>query len=285
MILCVAVALGGFLGLNAQSKSLDAGVAAYEKGDYKGAIAELDKALADQGALKEKALAKASYYRAQAQITYVIKAEPNLPDEMAPTIRQYSLRAAEDLKRARQNDTDGKMAGEIAAGEKRLQEMLIDLGQKAEQRLKNDLPKDQRKQAYQDMVDYASPVIDLDKYAYLAYDLKGEGLLGLGDSAQALKNFRLADDWFFRSAPKNGDMAIVYTYMRIAELEWYMNHNYAEAVKALDEGRQRLDGESQKIQMFGHGSPAQKSYQSERHQIMITDLDNVRMTLKSAAGK
>ena len=80
-------------------------------------------------------------------------------------------------------------------------------------------------------------------------------------------------------------MAIAYTYIHIAELEWALHKNYDGAIKAIEEGKQVLDGESKKIQSLGNRPPAEKAYLSKRHDIILTDLKKVEMDLKAAGGR
>lgn len=273
-------------GSAAFAQSIDGAVKLYESADYKGAIAELDKVLADAKSMKEKALARAYYYRGQSKATLVRKnKEDRTPDMMKLTL-EWAATGIQDLELAKKNDLDEKLSGDIAAATKKLIENSLELAdvhlQVAEEGNKSAAEK---KPHYEAMKRICEPIMTTDKFNYKAYDLMGDAQLFLGDSLNALKNYHFADDWFFRSAPKDGDMAIAYTYIHIAELEWALNHSYDNALKAIEEGKKVLDGEHKKIQSLGNRPPAEKAYLSQRHDIIMTDLNKAELDLKAAAGK
>jgi hypothetical protein len=269
-----------------QAQNIETGVKAYETGDYKAAMAELDKVLADVSKLKEKSLVRAHYYRAMARLTYVRKAHGNLEATQMPLIRTLSVGAHEDMIAAKKNDIDGKMAADIQAGSKRLCELFIELGRSANAIAQDPNKKEaDKKEAYEDLVRYGDPVVEIDKFNYMGYVFKGSGELGLRDSIKALKDFHLADDWFFRSAPKDGDMMIAYTYIQIARLEWALNKNYDVANKALTEGRQNLEAENKKIQTIGGHTPQQKASLLHLYNDIGIDIDRAFSDLRLAAGK
>lgn len=270
----------------AQSKNIDAGVAACDIGDYKTAISELDKGLADPSLLKEKALARAYAYRAQARIHYLRKAKDNLPESSYAMVREYALGAYEDLKLAKKNDLDHKLDAQIATNTKLELQLLLDLADDRENKVSHDETPNEKKPAlYQDMVDFSRPAMEIDKFNYAAYSHHGTGCLGLRDSTAALKYFHLADDWFFRSAPRDGDMTVAYIYIHIAELEWYLNKNFDIAMKALEEGRKMLDGEGLKIQSLSNRPPAEKSKLSETQRLIAGDIQKCELLLRKLAGK
>jgi hypothetical protein len=272
--------------LPVMAQNVEAGVKAYESGDYKGAMAELDKALATPGQLKEKAAARAHYYRALARMTYVHKAKSNLEGTQMKQIRELSVGAHEDMLAAKKNDTDGKMAAELQAANKRLVELFVELGRDA-----NAVAQDQnkkapeKKEAFEDLKRYGEPITVIDKFNYLGYMYRANGAIGLGDSVAALKDYHLADDWFFRSAPKDGDMHIAYTYIQIARIEWALHKNYDVAMKAIEEGRVNLANESKKFETMGNRPPAEKAALSRLQHDIAIDLDRAASDLRLAAGK
>jgi tetratricopeptide (TPR) repeat protein len=268
------------------AQNVDAGIKSLESGDYKAAMAEFDKALAEPGKLKEKALARVYYYRCIARITYVHKAKNNLEGMQMQQIRDLSVGAHEDMVAAKKNDIDGKMAADIQSGTKRLQDLLLELGRDANAIAQDPNRKEaDKKDAYEDMVRYGGPIVANDKFQYMGYVFLGNGHLGKGDTTTALKNYHLADDWFFRSAPKDGDMNIAYSYIQIARLEWATHKNFDNAMKFLDKGRAQLDGESKKIQTLGNRPPAEKAALSRMAHDIGLDLDRAASELRLAAGK
>lgn len=266
-------------------QSVDAGVKLYDNGDYRGAVAELDKAIS-AGGLKEKALARAHYYRGQSKVVLVRKNKTDNTPEMAKSLQNWAVTGYEDLALAKKNDIDGKLTDLIQSSTKEMQQLVLDLADAQLQATVDGVKTEaEKKVLWQNMVALCEPVIVQDKFNYRAYDLAADAQLALRDSVKALKNYHFADDWFFRSAPKDGDMAIAYTYAHIAELEWHLNKNYEVAMKAIEEGKQVLDGESKKIQSLGNRPPAEKAYLSKRHDIILSDLKKVELDLKAAAGK
>jgi hypothetical protein len=284
-ILTGIFALACLLAGQLQGQSVDDGVKAYENGDYKGAVSNLDKAIAT-GSLKEKGLARAYYYRGQSKVVLVRKNKTDVTPEMSKMLQNWAVTGYEDLVLAKKNDVDGKLTDAIQSSTKEMQQLVLDLAD-AHLLATSDGAKSEadKKVLWQNMVALCEPVIVQDKFNYRAYDLTADAQLSLRDSLKALKNYHFADDWFFRSAPKDGDMAIAYTYIHIAELEWALHKNFDGAMKAIEEGKQVLDGESKKIQSLGNRPPAEKAYLSKRHDIILTDLKKVELDLKAAAGK
>jgi hypothetical protein len=284
-ILTGIFALACLLAGQLQGQSVDDGVKAYENGDYKGAVSNLDKAIAT-GSLKEKGLARAYYYRGQSKVVLVRKNKTDVTQEMSKMLQNWAVTGYEDLVLAKKNDVDGKLTDVIQSSTKEMQQLVLDLAD-AHLLATSDGAKSEadKKVLWQNMVALCEPVIVQDKFNYRAYDLTADAQLSLRDSLKALKNYHFADDWFFRSAPKDGDMAIAYTYIHIAELEWALHKNFDGAMKAIEEGKQVLDGESKKIQSLGNRPPAEKAYLSKRHDIILTDLKKVELDLKAAAGK
>lgn len=270
----------------ARAQSIDGAVKLFESADYKGAIAELDKVLTDAKSMKEKALTRAYYYRGLAKATLVRKNKEDRTAGMMKQTLEWAATGMQDLELAKKNDIDEKLSGDIAAATKKHIENSLELAdirlQFAEEGNKSATEK---KPHYEAMKRICEPIMAADKFNYKAYDLTADAQLFLGDSLNALKNYHFADDWFFRSAPKDGDMAIAYTYIHIAELEWALNHSYDNALKAIEEGKKVLDGEHKKIQSLGNRPPEQKAYLSQRHGIIMTDLNKAEMDLKAAAGK
>jgi hypothetical protein len=285
-ILSLSAALILMMGVHLSAQNIETGVKAYEIGDYKAAMAELDKVLAEPAKLKEKSLARAHYYRALARMTYVRKAHSNLEATQMKQVRDLTVGAYEDMVAAKKNDIDAKMGPDIDAGNKRLVELLLELGRGA-----NAIAQDPNKKAadkkdsYQDLILYGGPIVGINKFHYMGYLFLANGQIGLGDSVQALKNYHFADDWFFKSAPKDGDLDIAYTYIQIARMEWAMHKNYDVAIKALDEGRKSLDAEHGKIETLGGHTPTQKAALSIKHHDVGLDLDRAYSDLRLAAGK
>jgi hypothetical protein len=265
---------------------VEAGVKLYESGNYKGAVTELDKALADASNMKEKALARAYYYRGQSKLVVVRKNKDDRTPEMARMVHDFAVTGIADLNLAKKNDIDGKMDEDIQAALKKMHELLLDLADiNLQISAEGTKTAAEKKALYQAMVELATPVTEQDKFNYKGYKLLADAQLGLLDSIQALKNYYLANDWFFRSAPKNGDMAIAYAYIHIAELEWHLNHKFEDAMKALEKGKQQLEGEHKKIQSLGNRPPAEKAYLSQRHDIILSDIKKAELDIKAAAGK
>ncbi len=278
-ILCLASAF-------AFAQSVDSGAKAYENGDYKGALSTLDKAL-ENPKLKDKALAKGHYYRAMAKSVYVRKNKEDLSEAVIKTAEDHAVTASADLAKARMHDKDEKLTAEIKEAQKQLNEYLLDLAGHCGLAAKKDGSKTEaeKKDLYERMIVLCAPVLKHDKFNYRSYEFTADAQLALGDSAKALENYKKADSWFFRSAPKNGDQAIAFTYIHIAQLEWKLNGNFDGAIEALEEGRKVLGGESKKIQSFGSGTAASKGFYSEQHKLYMTDIQQAEVEIRAEAGK
>jgi hypothetical protein len=125
----------------------------------------------------------------------------------------------------------------------------------------------------------------MDKFNYRAYDFYADGLYATEKFKEALDNYKLADDWFFRSAPKGGDLGIGYTYIRLALLEWKVNEDFAAAMAFLDEGRERLAGEDKKIQNLGNRRPHEKASFKIMYDEIFGEIGKMEETIRLMAGK
>lgn len=247
--------------LNAQ-KAINAGIKAYEAGNYESAISSFDEGLQEADNMKDKDLVEAYFYRASAKVTYLnkLKSWENLPEEMDLTVYEHGLTAGQDIAKAIKYDTDKKMAAQLKPLKIKAENILIGMSKidllESEKSGQTD---EQKKFHCERVVKMADAGNKLDKFNYVHYNLKAEAQLGLGDKADALQNFKSAASYFFRSAPRNGDLRIGYTYMHIAELEKELNNNIKAAKEAMKTGIEKLDGEDKKIQQIGNRRPAEKA--------------------------
>ena len=248
--------------LGFSQKAVKDGIKAFESGKYEQAIASLDEGLEDAGNMKGKALAEAYYYRASAKVTYLnkLKSFENLPTEMDLTVYEYGKTAAEDVFKAIKNDEDKKYAKGLVNLKTASQNIIVEMGRiDLLEGQKRDATDEDKQFHFGRVVEMADAGIALDKFNYVNYNLKAEAQLGLGEKSDALKNFKNAAAQFFRSAPRSGDLRIGYTYMHIAELERELNNDPVAAKKAIEEGLEKLAGESKKIQSLGNRRPDEKA--------------------------
>lgn len=271
--------------LQAQGKQIDAGIKSYENGRYETAIASLDAGLENPDNLKDKVRAKGHYHRAAAQITFLrrMTSWENLPKAMAEKVQRYALTAASDLVAVRKYDSDKKFASQMKNWERKSQKVLTGLGELSIfESNKAGVTETDRTAHLEAVIAYANAAILLDKFNYAPYNMKGDAALALGDSADALKYFRLADDQFFRSAPKSGDLTIAYTYMNIAILEKAVNGDMAAAEKALAKGQEQLNGEHKKIQVLGNRRPDEKASLDRQYQDINEELAKVAAKVRGS---
>lgn len=278
--------LGGSVTLFAQGKDVDAGIKSYQNGEYEAAISSLDDGLKDPSALKGKVLAKAYCYRGLSKVRFLIRARLDMPANMEELGRRYSLTAYDDFKYSRKYDKDKKLEEEIAPGLRKLQNVLLELCGDADKKLQNGgLNEEETKAVSDDLTSYSKPLVEMDKFNYRAYDFLADGFYAQGNKAKALENYKLADSWFFRSAPKSGDLGIGYTYIRIAELEWELNKDLKAATDALDEGRARLAGEDKKIQSLGNRRPNEKAAYKIMFDEISAKITKAEDIIKEKAGQ
>ncbi len=266
------------LTLSAQ-KAINAGIKDYEAGSYEPAIASIEEGLQDADNMKDKDLAEAYYYLASAKITYLnkLKSWENLPEEMDITVYGYGLSAAENVTKAIKHDTDKKWSKLLKPLETKSANILIGMSKidllEAEKSGKTD---EEKKFHNERVVQMADAGINLDKFNYVNYNLKAEAQLGLGQKADALENFNTAASYFFRSAPRTGDLEIGYTYIHIAELEIELNNNTKAAKEAIETGLEKLAGEDQKIQELGNRRPAEKANFKDYYEEIKAEMEKVK---------
>ena len=73
--------------------------------------------------------------------------------------------------------------------------------------------------------------------------------------------------------------------IRIAELEWQVNKDYAAAMAAIKEGREVLAGEDKKIQSLGNRRPNEKASFQIMFEEISGEIDKMEATVKAKAGK
>lgn len=271
--------------LSAQGKQIDAGVKAYENGDYALALKELDAGLSEPDGMKDKDLAEGYYYRAEAKIAYVnqLGVESGLSDQVDQMIKEYSFTAYDDLKKASQHDVAKKYMTPIKKGIRKAEKIMLQRAKGAMELSEGkELSEADKKPFLEEAIQFCDALIEVNKRNYVPYTMKGYAWLGLGDETKALKNFHLADDVFFRSAPKKGDLSIANTYMHIATLEWKLNQDMEVALEAIKEGGERLDGESKKIQVLGNLPPADKAAMDRKYQDLKAELAKTEATLRAS---
>ena len=263
--------------LSAQ-KAINAGIKSYEAGKYEAAIASLDEGLENADNMKDKDLAEAYFYRASAKATYLhkLKSFENLPEEMDLTVYEYGLTAAEDVSNAIDHDKDKKWAKQLPNLKISSQNILVDMcridlleGQK------KDATDEDKKFHFERVIKMANAGINLDKFNYVNYNLKAEAQLGLGKKSDALTNFNHAASYFYRSAPRSGDLRIGYTFMHIAELEKELNNDMKAAKAAIDTGLEKLKGESMKIESLGNRRPAEKAQLKDLFEEIKKEMEKV----------
>lgn len=265
----------------AQSKNINAGVKACEQGDYTTAIAELDLGLEAPEKLKDKDLFDGYFHRAKAKVNWVNQEseESSGGDQVDELLISHSLTAYDDLKAAHACETAAKYGSELKRLGKEL-EKLLSIRAKGALELAGgkDASAAQKKAFWEEAINYCDAMIELDKRNYLSYSMKANAFLGLGNESGALENFHKVDEVFFRSAPKTGDLSIAYTYINIAVLEMKLNQDKAAAQAAIEEGKKRLEGENQKIQLLGNLPPAKKAAYLKEYEENLADLEKTGAT-------
>lgn len=261
LALCLLLLLALPASLTAQ-KAINEGIKLCESGSYEKAISSITSGLEDSDKLKPKDLAQAHYYRALAQVTYLnkLKSWENLPTEMDIQVYAYGLQAGHDVAAAKKHDTDKKLTAELKPLLTKTENVLIGMAKTDLLEADGMETEDSRaQQCLERVVQFGDAGIALDRFNYVHYNLKAEGLLGQGDKAGALESFKIAASYFFRSAPKGGDLDIAYTYLHIAEMEMELNSNLKAAKEAIATGLEKLEGENQKIQVHSNRRPAEKA--------------------------
>lgn len=267
--------------LSAQ-KAINSGIKDFEAGNYEPAIESLEEGLENADNMKDKDLAEAYYYLASAKVTYLnkLKSWENLPEEMDLTVYDYGLTAADNVAKAIEHDKDKKWSKLIKPLKTKSENILIGMSRidllETDKSGKTD---EEKKFHWERVVKMADAGIKLDKFNYVNYNLKAEAQLGLGERVDALENFNTAASYFFRSAPRNGDLRIGYTYIHIAELEKELNNNIKAAKEAIKTGLEKLAGEDKKIQNIGNRRPAEKANLKDYYEEIKAEMEKVNASL------
>lgn len=236
----------------AQDSKIETGIIAYNDGDFKKAVDFLTQGLQDKANVKPKNLPRAYYHRGMARLQ-VMGQEAMALKGAQPTkaqgeaIEALLMGAYDDFKQAKATD-DGKWGTKVTSALEKMNFSFLQAGLAALSiTYDKNATADQKKEGYQGAVEAMNYAIEIDPENYFAFDTRGQGKLGLQDSAGALADFVEADKLIQANKHTRADLLIGYTYYRKAIIERYHQHNVDAALKSIDAGKVALDKEWAKI--------------------------------------
>jgi hypothetical protein len=235
----------------AQDSKIETGVIAFQGNEFKKALDFFNEGMKDMSLIKEKNVPRAYYYRGMTKVRVMaldaqaIKGEPT--EEQANALEALLLGAYDDFKQSKAKD-DGKWGKKVDDALASLNIAFLQAGLAAlNLTYGKDITAAQKAEAYQGTVDAMNYSIEIDPNNYFPFDLRGQGKLGVLDSAGALADFTTAAKLIEANTHTRADLLIGYTYYRKAIIERYMNHNVDAALATVDKGKAVLDKEWAKV--------------------------------------
>jgi hypothetical protein len=231
----------------AQDSKIETGIIAYQGGEFKKALDFFNEGMKDMALLKPKNVPRAYYHRGMSKMKVMgmeaqaLKGEPT--EEQAKRFEELLMGAYDDFKQAKATD-DGKWGKKVDDALTIMNTSFLQAGLGAlNLTYGKGISPEEKKEAYQGAVDAMNLSIEIDPNNYFAYDVRGQGRMGLGDSTGALADFTAGIKLIEANTHTRPDLLIAYTYYRKAIIERYHQHNVDAALATIEKGKAVLDKE------------------------------------------
>jgi tetratricopeptide (TPR) repeat protein len=238
-------------GLLAQDSKIETGVVAFNGQDYKKAVEALKTGLANSAEVKPKNVPRGHYYLGMASYQLMAQvAQTAGGEQMAKAQEMSDLLdlSYNSMLKARETDAENKWTEKANKQLSLLNLAFLNGGLQAMNMTYGDkLTKEEKKEAYGEIIDYMKRCETIDASNYMVYDLRGQAQFALADSAKALEDFKTAIAKFEAKKPERPDQLIAYVYYRIAAIEKGKNKNLDAALKSIDGGKVALEKEHARV--------------------------------------
>jgi hypothetical protein len=231
----------------AQDSKIETGIIAYQGGEFKKALDFFNEGMKDMTILSAKNVPRSYYHRGMSKMKVMgmeaqaLKGEPT--EEQAKRFEELLMGAYEDFKQAKATD-NGKWGKKVDDALTIMNTSFLQAGLGAlNLTYGKSISAEDKKEAYQGAVDAMNLSIEIDPNNYFAYDVRGQGRMGLGDSTGALADFTAGIKLIEANTHTRPDLLIAYTYYRKAIIERYHQHNVDAALTTIETGKAVLDKE------------------------------------------
>lgn len=270
--------------LRAQDSKIETGVVAFNSQDYKKAVESLKTGLANSAEVKPKNVPRGYYYLGMASYQLMAQvAQAPGGDQMAKAQEMSDLldQSYNSMIKVRETDVENKWTDKANKQLNVLNVAFLNGGLMGMNETYGDkLTKEQKQEAYGEIIEYMNRCESIDASNYMVYDLRGQAQLAKADSAKALADFKTAIAKFDAKKPDRPDQLIAYTSYRISMLERNMNKNLEAALKSLEVGKDMLEKEHARVLAIKDKmKPEELQKQEEQYANIKEDLGGLELDI------
>ena len=227
--------------LHAQKTAVTTGIAEFNIGNYELALEKINMALSSGIVLKDYTEAKAWFYKGKSLIALLGEAAQQNNTVLLEKYQNAYLDAYDAFLKASEKDTKGKYQDQIEQSMHGIYNALLQFGM-------NFLQSGD----YGSALDYMNASVSanenfIKRDIYLAYDLRGQSHLNLGDSTQANLDFNNCIAHYNKAKPEVPDLYIGYAFYRLALLFRYKDDNINAALESIQDGKALVNSEHERF--------------------------------------
>ncbi len=255
-------------------KEVVKGIDAYQRGDYRMALQELNKALDSLVFLSSDEIAQAYFYRGKSSIELLYKATREKNRNDIALYKNAFFNAFSDYQNALKFD-DGTFKYEIKREIDGLYEPLLQSGLAQLNAVYDGVygPEDMKVALM-----YAGECLVTAthiKEEYVAFDLLGQVNLELQDTVKAYNFFLKSKELFEKEGAKTPDLLTGYIYYRLAMIDLYKMKDPERALTLLTEGESAVKSEYQRIEDAAL-PPDKRTNYKQLYNSVLSDIGNLR---------
>jgi len=271
LILC-----GSNLIIYAQDSKVNAGINAYESGDYQKAFSEFNTALAKPDELKNKNLPKAYYYRSLTWLKLMTEAAKTKNHDWLVKNYQAPLRAYEDCKLAEKHD-DGKWSSKIQSQFSLIRTKLLQYSLSYLTTLQKMKDEGTKQATYDATMKFLEAALAIEK-DYSIYDLMSQAESALSFANTPSKDYAdQAIKAYQAEKPTTPDPFIGYAYYRKALAERYTDEDLKSAWQTVQTGIQSLQEEQNRLKTTSNMANINRL--DNKFKLAIQDLQNFELDI------
>jgi hypothetical protein len=237
--------------LLAQDSKIETGVVAFNGQDYKKAVEAIKTGLNSGAEVKPKNIPRGHYFLGMAAFQLMAQvAQTPGGDQEAKAKEMSGLLdlSYSSMMKVRETDIEKKWTDKADKQLNSLNFAFLNAGLQGMNMTYGDkLTKEEKKEAYAEIVEAMNRCEAIDPSNYMVYDLRGQAGLALADSVKALSDFKAATAKFDAKKPDRPDQLVAYSHYRTALLEKYLNKNLDASLKAIELGKDALEKEHTRL--------------------------------------
>ncbi len=258
-------------------KEVVKGIDAYQKGDYRQALKELDKALDSLVFLSSDEIASAYLYRGKSSIELLYKATRDNNTNNIALYRNAFFNAFSDYQNALKFDA-GILKYEIKREIEKIYEPLLQSGLAQLNAVYDGIYDPEDKKVALMYAGECLVTATHIKEEYVAYDLLGQVNLELQDTVKAYNFFLKSKELFEKEGSKTPDLLTGYIYYRLAMIDLNKMKDPKRALSLLKKGDSVVKTEYIRIEAAAL-PPEQRTNYKQLYNSVLSDIGNLRRNI------